>query len=192
METALNQQTVNLSWLEPKTFFPMVPISEVIITKPDLPFNYEHMREMFLIQTIMEERDDCYGKEDCDVEHIFHDGVYHRQMKLAKGHLVMSEVHRFGCVGTLSKGIVRVWNETGEGIWDASESPTTALSTDYSKRMGLALTDCVFTTSHRTDATTVEQVLAELIVPEQEIKQHLEPFSEEELAEYRLYFGKEE
>lgn len=91
------------------------------------------------------------------VRHIFSPGVYARELTIYAGCVLTGAVHRYEQLNILSAGKMRLL--TDDGFKDI-EAPYTVVSPAGTKRIALALTECVWTTilhTHETDVPTIER-----------------------------------
>lgn len=101
--------------------------------------------------------------DSCPLMHKFHDGVYIRQIFMPKGSFVIGRIHKKSHHNIISSGRALVRTECGgTQIYDATEHPLTFQSERGTKRVLWIEEDMYWTTIHRTDATTVEEVEAEI------------------------------
>lgn len=87
---------------------------------------------------------------ECPVRHFFADGVHGQEMTIPAGVVLTGAVHKREGICILSKGRLMVTTPDGMKL---IEAPYTFVSGPGEKRAGFALTESVFTTLHRTDAT---------------------------------------
>jgi len=95
--------------------------------------------------------------------HFFIDGVYAREIFIPAGTIVVGKLHKTDHLNIISKGTIIVLTE--EGMKEVS-APCTLVSSSGIKRVGLAVTDTVWTTIHSnpeniTDLQEIEDVLIE-------------------------------
>ena len=97
--------------------------------------------------------------------HHFSDGVYAREITIPAGTLLTGKVHSTEHLNIVSSGSIVVWTEDGMKQVDA---PFTMVSRPGTKRVGLALTDTVWTTIHANPSNTrdMAKLESELIVPD--------------------------
>jgi hypothetical protein len=93
-------------------------------------------------------------------EHIFHGGMYCRQLFQPAGSLVVGKVHKKEHFFMVVQGTVAV---TGDGETLLYTAPFMLTSKPGTKRALYAETDVVYMTIHRADSTTVEAVEDELV-----------------------------
>lgn len=105
--------------------------------------------------------------------HHFSEGIYAREITIPAGTLLTGKIHSTEHLNIVSKGRIAVWTEDGMKV---VEAPCTIVSRPGTKRVGLALTDTVWTTIHHNpgNITDLAQLEAELIVPAEalEYKEH--------------------
>jgi hypothetical protein len=102
-------------------------------------------------------------------------GVYARELFVPAGILLTGKIHKFAQINILSKGTMRVLTE--DGIKEVSAS-FTVVSPPGTKRIALAVTDCVWTTFLPTDETDPEKIEIE--------------FTAENEDEYQLFLKQEQ
>jgi len=93
-------------------------------------------------------------------EHIFHGGMYCRQVFRPTGCLIVGKVHKKEHFYFIVFGTVAI--TTDEGVQRIT-GPAMLCSKPGTKRAVLAETDALCVTFHRTDATTVEDAEADLV-----------------------------
>jgi len=96
-----------------------------------------------------------------EVTHVFSDGLYSRTMRIPKGTLLTGAIHRRAHLSVVLQGRISVYTETGT---EQYEAPCLFSSPPGTKRVGYAHTDTIWVTVHATQATTVKDAEAELIV----------------------------
>jgi len=101
----------------------------------------------------------------CDVEHVFADGLASRLVAIPAGTVLVGKMHRRSHMNFLLKGKMKLWSASTE-TFVVVEAPRMVVSPAGEKRMAETLTDCVWATVHATDAKTPEAMEAELIMPE--------------------------
>lgn len=109
------------------------------------------------------------------VKHYFSPGVYARELTIPAGVCLTGAVHRYEQLNILSQGTMKVLLEDGT-IQEVS-APFTVVSPPGTKRIAVALTDCVWTTILGTDETDVEI-----------IEKHFVMKSEKEYLEWRSLY----
>ena len=92
---------------------------------------------------------------DPPVEHHFSPGLYAREMFAPKGSLIISKIHKVGCIAIVSKGDVTILTEEGLRRFKA---PATIISRPGTRRMGYFHEDTVFTAVFATDETDIEKI----------------------------------
>lgn len=104
------------------------------------------------------------------VRHLFSPGVYARELTIYAGCILTGAVHKYEQLNILSKGRMRV---LVDGRFLDVEAPYTVISPAGTKRIALALTECVWTTILATELTDVAA-----------IEQHFVCKTEEEYLEW--------
>lgn len=94
------------------------------------------------------------------VRHIFSPGVYARQLTIFAGHVLTGAVHKYEQLNILSAGTMRLL--TDEGFVDVS-APFTVVSPPGTKRIALAITECVWTTVLATPLRDVAEIEKEFV-----------------------------
>jgi quercetin dioxygenase-like cupin family protein len=96
--------------------------------------------------------------------HYFADGLYAREITIPEGAVLTGRVHKFEHLNIVSKGTITVWTEGGMRTVSA---PFTMVSKPGTKRVGLALTETVWTTVHAlpNDIRDIEAVEARIAEP---------------------------
>ncbi len=89
------------------------------------------------------------------VRHIFSPGVYARELTIFAGCALTGAVHRFEQLNILSAGKMRL---LVDGEFRDIEAPYTVVSPPGTKRIAVALTDCVWTTILGTEETDPAEI----------------------------------
>lgn len=99
-------------------------------------------------------------------DHTFHhfaDGVYCRELRIPAGTAVIGKMHRHSTLNVLAAGELAVTTPAGPQLLRA---PAIFVSPAGAKKLGVAITDCVFLNVHASHETDLEKLEAELIDPE--------------------------
>lgn len=96
-------------------------------------------------------------------EHIFHGGMYCRQVWRPAGAVIVGKVHKKEHFYMVVYGTVAV--TTDDGVQTLT-GPFLLCSKPNTKRAVLAITDALCMTIHRVDSDTVEAAEEELVLPE--------------------------
>lgn len=96
-------------------------------------------------------------------EHIFHGGMYCRQVWRPAGSVIVGKVHKKEHFYMVVYGTIAV--TTDDGVQTLT-GPFLLCSKPGTKRAVLALTDALCMTIHRVDSDTVEAAEDELVLPE--------------------------
>jgi hypothetical protein len=99
------------------------------------------------------------------VRHVFSPGVYARELTIFAGCVLTGAVHKYEQLNILSAGTMRLL--TDEGFREVS-APYTVVSPPGTKRIALAITDCVWTTILGTDLTDVSAIESEFVCKSEE------------------------
>lgn len=98
---------------------------------------------------------------DLPVKHYFADGMYAREMFIPAGTVLTGAVHLFEHINVCAKGDISVLTEDGA---KRVKAPATMIARPGTKRVGYAHEDTIWITFHATDAKTVEEAEAKLVV----------------------------
>ena len=98
------------------------------------------------------------------VEHYFSLGVYARELHIPKGILLTGKIHKYEQLNILAKGKIRVL--VGEEIKEV-EAPFVVVSPPSTKRIALALEDCVWITVHGTHEKNIDLIEKEFIAQDE-------------------------
>lgn len=101
-----------------------------------------------------------YPQYEPPTQHIFHGGMYCRQVWRPAGCVIVGKVHKKEHFYMVVSGTVVV--TTDEGVQTLT-APALLCSTPGTKRAVYAETDAICMTIHRVDSTTVEDVESELV-----------------------------
>jgi hypothetical protein len=82
---------------------------------------------------------------DLPLKHYFSDGMYIREIFIPEGVALTSRVHLTNHPYVLSMGVLEVFTPGERKIL---ASPFTGINEIGTRRMGFAITDCIFTTFH--------------------------------------------
>ena len=104
--------------------------------------NQEYRNKVFKIQNTLK---DLPQEERMKVTHHFSNGVYGRELFIPAGTIVVGEIHKHENMNVLSQGTLTVATEEGVKLLKA---PYTVVSPPGTKRVGYAVTDCVWTCFH--------------------------------------------
>lgn len=111
--------------------------------------------------------------------HHFAPNVYMRQMDAPAGAIVVSKMHRTEHMNILLKGSLTVITEDGIQFLQA---PLILKSEAGTKRIGYFHEDSSWVTVHPTELTNIEEIEAQVIVPESEIQEFLKSLPTKENA----------
>jgi quercetin dioxygenase-like cupin family protein len=101
-----------------------------------------------------------YPQYEPPTEHIFHGGMYCRQVWRPAGCVIVGKVHKKEHFYMVVSGVVKV--TTDDGV-QTLMAPAMLCSKPGTKRAVYAETDALCMTVHRVDSTTVEDVESELV-----------------------------
>jgi hypothetical protein len=146
------------------------------IEKEQLKDNYEMVDALTIIsggsREITKSRDELIDvveniianqpQIDCPVIHRFTPNMYIREVSVPANTILTSQIHRKEHPHVLSKGTITIWD--GEGGEITISAPYCGITKENTRRVVLVHEDCVFTTFHVTDKTTVEEVEEDIFV----------------------------
>jgi len=104
---------------------------------------------------IMEGEMKKHPQIEIPVKHYFSKGVYAREIFIPAGVILTGKIHKMQQINILSKGRMRVL--TDDGVKEV-EASFTIVSPPGTKRIAIALTDCIWTTFLPTDETDPELI----------------------------------
>ena len=99
--------------------------------------------------------------DDLPVRHFVHGGMYTRELTIPADTLLTGKVHTKEHICMLSKGHLAVMTDDGMKYIKA---PYTFKARSGLKKIGYAISDCVFTTINTTDLTDIKEIENELLV----------------------------
>ena len=99
---------------------------------------------------------------ECPVTHRFAPNMYIREVFVPAGTLLTSEIHKKEHPHVLSMGKITMWD--GEGGEVTVSAPYCGITKENARRVVFVHEDCVFTTFHVTEATTVEDAEKDIFV----------------------------
>jgi len=131
-------------------------MTELVTTQPPPTRDQIERLESFMIEA---------PQLQIEPVHHFAHGIYAREITIPAGTLLTGKVHSTEHLNIVSSGSIVVWTEDGMKQVDA---PFTMVSRPGTKRVGLAITDTVWTTIHANPTNTHDlvQLEAELIIPD--------------------------
>lgn len=97
---------------------------------------------------------------EMELRHYFANGMYAREMLIPAGVLITGKIKKHEHISIISYG--EVYEATEHGSQHIS-APHTFVSAPNTKRLVYALTDCVWTTIHRTDETDLDKLEQDII-----------------------------
>ncbi len=147
METELAQDTS----IDFDQLLPASPLASDIVDSVELRHKIERLESsmMEMPQVALE------------VKHYFADGMYAREMFIPAGTLLTGAVHMFEHINVCTKGDISVLTEDGP---KRIKAPATMIARPGTKRVGYAHEDTIWITFHATEAKTVEEAEARLVV----------------------------
>lgn len=116
---------------------------------------------------------------DLPIFHHFAPNVYLRQMDAPAGAIVVSKMHRTEHMNILLKGSLSVITEHGI---EYLKAPLILKSGAGTKRIGYFHEDSSWVTVHPTELTNLDEIEAQVIVPESEIQEFLKTLPMKENA----------
>lgn len=124
-----------------------------------------HVNKLLALESAMHRELACY---DGTLEHTFHhhcEGVYVREYRIPKGHVVTGKIHRYACINILLKGKIQVSQSDGVTI---VEQGAIYISQPGEKKALYAIEDSIMLTTHATHETDQEKLIAEFTVTSDE------------------------
>lgn len=103
------------------------------------------------------------------LKHYFAPGIYARELFIPAGVLLTGKIHKFSQINILSKGRMCILND--DGLKDI-EASYTVVSPAGTKRIALALTDCIWTTFLPTDESDLQKIEDHFTAASEEEYQH--------------------
>lgn len=105
---------------------------------------------------------DSFPPGTATIRDIFANGMYAREMTIAKDQWVASKIHKTEFIFTVSKGALLVSMDNNEEI--LIEAPFTGISKPGARRVAFVVEDTIWTTYHANpDNETVEQIEERII-----------------------------
>lgn len=134
--------------------FPVLPANPLtsLAGLPSTPLTRAHS-----IEDVFDAEDEMLKMPQVElpVRHIFSPGVYARELTIFAGCALTGAVHRFEQLNILSAGKMRL---LVDGEFRDIEAPYTVVSPPGTKRIAVALTDCVWTTILGTEETDPAEI----------------------------------
>lgn len=96
--------------------------------------------------------------------HHFAEGVYGRELRIPAGVALIGKIHKHSTLNVLAAGEIAVSTPDGPKVLTA---PAIFVSPAGCKKIGFAITDCVFLNVHASHETDLDKLEAELIEPEE-------------------------
>lgn len=106
-----------------------------------------------------------------NTHHHFAEGVYGRELRIPAGVALIGKIHRHSTLNVLAEGELAVTTAEGPKVLKA---PAIFVSPAGAKKLGVAITDCVFLNVHASKETDLALLEAELIEPETPAIEHEE------------------
>jgi len=104
---------------------------------------------------------------DCPVtHHHFHKG-YGREMFIPAGTMLTGKVHKFTSLNILLEGDISLMTPDGS---NRVQAPYIVVSSEGTKRLGYAHTDCRWLCVHGTEETELDKIEAEVITDDEEFR----------------------
>lgn len=143
--------------------------SENRLSKPQNIISAKYTKEGFRkgilkVEEILEKSGKAWNKKDKDfinpLEHMFADGLYVRKIFTPAGQLLVTEIHKKDNAFFVMKGKITIMSEDGEVTIKA---PYYGITKAGTKRIIYVHEDCIFVTTHPTNAKNVKDAEEELI-----------------------------
>lgn len=106
------------------------------------------------------------GTCEFEMTDFFCGGMYIRSIFIPAGSYLTSKIHKYEHTFFISQGNITIFTETGGE--ETIEAPYLGVTKANTRRFARANTDVIWTTHHRTDKKTVEEVEQEIIIPRDE------------------------
>jgi hypothetical protein len=119
--------------------------------------------DMLALKSAMLASADAVDLTDHTSHHFAH-GVYGRELRIPAGVAVMGKVHRHSTLNVLASGELAVTTPDGPQVLKA---PAIFVSPAGTRKLGFAITDCVFLNVHASQETDLDKLESELIVPDE-------------------------
>lgn len=146
--------------------FKAIPATEQQLATRDLIYEMQALSEAGVRDGVFTD-----GSPECTLVHRFSPGIYVREFQMKAGSLVVSKRHAREHIVMVLKGTATVTTEYGSELVTA---PAIFISHAGAKRVLQNHTDTIWATVHRTDAASVEEAEAELIINDREdVLKHL-------------------
>ena len=105
-----------------------------------------------------------------DVEHMFVEGMYIRQLFVPAGCVIVGKRHRHKTLNILLKGKMVI--NDGVSSFEVT-APFIAESAEFTKKAGYAIEDSIWCNIHVTSETDLDVIEEEFIIPEEEYQKLL-------------------
>jgi hypothetical protein len=92
---------------------------------------------------------------DLPIKEYFSNGIYAREMTVPEGVVFVGETHLYENISVISKGTIRIATE--DGIVEMT-APHTFIAPAGTKRVGIAITETVWTVFHATTLTNTDDI----------------------------------
>jgi hypothetical protein len=112
-----------------------------ILLSSHLPVRLQRRATIHALEEWMQK----FPQVEIPVAHAFSKGIYSRTILIPKGTILTGELHRHECLSIVSSGAMLVATETGNR---KVIGPCAFASPPGTKRIGIALSDCLWTTVH--------------------------------------------
>jgi hypothetical protein len=99
--------------------------------------------------------------DELPLTHSFADGMYIREMFIPKGYIWVGKIHKYSHPIFLLRGEILVVTEFDGPVYQ--KAPSYMIALVGTKRTGLALSDTILITVHRTDETEVDKIELDII-----------------------------
>lgn len=109
-------------------------------------------------------RDGSLDEAEIPCTEFYSDGCYGRQVFIPKGTALVGEIHATEWIIVVSRGKIRIVDETGTRIIDATKQPATFISPAGVKRAGYTLEDTWWTGFRATPLTDEASIRKEHLV----------------------------
>lgn len=114
---------------------------------------------------------------DLPVKHHFSLGIYARELYIPKGVVLTGKIHKFEQLNILAKGRMKVLIDN---VVKEVEAPFIVVSPAGTKRIAIALEDCIWLTIHGTHETDIDLIEKQFIA--QDEKDYLDFINDKQLV----------
>lgn len=122
-------------------------------------------KEIQTIEAMMKASPDSINLDDRTFYH-FADGVVGISLMIPAGVALTGKMHKRATLNILAAGTLAVTTPDGPQVLTA---PSIFVSPPMCKKLGVALTDCLFVTANCSNARDIDSLMADVIEPEEPV-----------------------